>query len=75
MRLKQDIMKRSGQNTPPKPDKACYVCEANDWWLRDNGIGKEEQLCGKCHPQPINRGNKGIGGKPYLPPPPNQNLG
>ena len=36
---------------PPKPDRPCYVCGANKWWLR-RGWGKPEYVCGVCHPKP-----------------------
>lgn len=47
MRQNEDIMRKSGKNPPPKPDKPCYVCGSNDWWLRD-----DEWLCNRCHPEP-----------------------
>jgi len=46
MTLRRDIIGKSGK-TRPKPDKPCYVCGADDWWLRDNGQGNPEWLCGK----------------------------
>ena len=31
-----------------KPDKPCYACGSNTWWLTPDG----RWLCGKCHPNP-----------------------
>ncbi len=31
----------------PKPDKPCYNCGTDNWWLRGN-----EYLCSLCHPNP-----------------------
>lgn len=38
-------------NIPSKPDKPCYVCGANKWWLRER-VGRPEWVCGQCHPNP-----------------------
>ena len=42
---------------PPKPDRPCGVCGADDWWLR-TASGKPEWLCGKCHPNPDGKASK-----------------
>lgn len=38
-------------NIDIKPDRQCYICKNNEWWLR-KGLGKPEWLCQTCHPKP-----------------------
>jgi hypothetical protein len=44
-------LRANTNNDPPKPDKPCFVCGQMKWWLRKKR-GKEEWLCGVCHPNP-----------------------
>lgn len=38
---------------PPRPDKTCWNCGADKWWLRPWTIwGKAEWVCGEEHPNP-----------------------
>jgi len=48
----------SKDTIPPKPKNPCRNCGANDWWLR-TGWGEPEYLCGRCHPRPETREEKG----------------
>ncbi len=38
---------------PPRPDKACFACGSDTWYLRV-AYGHPEWICGKCHPKPDN---------------------
>jgi len=39
------------ETIPPKPDKPCFACGSNNWWLRV-AYGHPKWICGKCHPKP-----------------------
>lgn len=45
--IKFDFISEKG-----KPNKPCYRCGATEWWLRDNGGGEPNWVCGVCHPEP-----------------------
>jgi len=38
---------------PPRPEKPCFACGSDTWYLRV-AYGHPEWICGKCHPKPDN---------------------